>query len=48
VSPEQMEFSRLRAELSKTKMELAIVKKAAAYFARGSPEFDSLRDDFFL
>ena len=30
VSPEQMELARLRAELSKTKMELAIVKKAAA------------------
>jgi len=26
-SPEQMELARLRAELSKTKMELAIVKK---------------------
>jgi transposase len=36
VSPEQMELARLRAELSKTKMELAIVKKAVAYFARGS------------
>ena len=33
VSPEQMELARLRAELSRTKMELAIVKKAAAYFA---------------
>jgi len=29
-----MELARLRAELAKTKMELAIVKKAAAYFAR--------------
>jgi len=36
VSPEQMELARLRAELSKTKMELALVKKAAAYFARES------------
>lgn len=36
VSPEQMELARLRAELAKTKMELAIVKKAAAYFARES------------
>ena len=34
VSAEQMELARLRAELAKTKMELAIVKKAAAYFAR--------------
>jgi len=36
VSPEQMELARLRAELSKTKVELALVKKAAAYFARES------------
>lgn len=36
VSPEQMELARLRAELARTKMELDIVKKAAAYFARGS------------
>jgi transposase len=36
VSAEQMELARLRAELAKTKMELAIVKKAAAYFARES------------
>jgi transposase len=36
VSPEQMELARLRAELSKTKMELALLKKAAAYFARES------------
>src|SRR4051812_10434480 len=36
VSPEQMELARLRAELSRTKMELAIVKKAAAYFAKES------------
>jgi transposase len=34
VSPEQMELARLRAELAKAKMELAIVKKAAAYFAQ--------------
>lgn len=27
VSPEQMELARLRAELAKTKMELAIIKK---------------------
>lgn len=36
VSPEQMELARLRAELAKTEMELAIVKKAPAYFARES------------
>jgi transposase-like protein len=31
-----MELARLRADLAKAKMELAIVKKAAAYFARES------------
>jgi len=36
VTPEQMEFARLRAELARTKMELDIVKKAAAYFAKQS------------
>ena len=36
ISPEQMENSRLRAELARTKMELEIVKKAAAYFAKES------------
>jgi transposase len=36
VSPEQMELARLRAELARTKMELDIVKKAAAYFAKES------------
>ena len=36
VSAEQMELARLRAELARTKMELVIVKKAAAYFARES------------
>jgi transposase len=36
VTPEQMELARLRAELAKTKMELDIVKKAAAYFAKHS------------
>jgi transposase len=35
VTPEQMENSRLRAELARTKMELEIVKKAA-YFAKES------------
>jgi transposase len=34
VTAEQMELARLRAELSKTRMELDIVKKAAAYFAK--------------
>jgi transposase len=34
VSPEQMEFARLRAELSKTRMELAIVKKAAPHCSK--------------
>ena len=36
ISPEQMENSRLRAELARTRMELEIVKKAAAYFAKES------------
>ena len=36
VTPEQMEISRLRAELARVKMELEITKKAAAYFARES------------
>ena len=36
MTPEQMELARLRAELAKTKMELDIVKKAAAYFAKES------------
>ena len=36
VTPEQMENSRLRAELARTKMELEIAKKAAAYFAKES------------
>ena len=34
VSPEQMELARLRAELFRVKMELNILKKATAYFAR--------------
>src|SRR5665647_1674112 len=34
VSPEQMELARLRAELSRVKMERDILKKATAYFAR--------------
>ena len=36
VSAEHMEISRLRAELSRVKMERDILKKAAAYFARVS------------
>ena len=36
VSPEQMELSRLRAELSRVKMERDILKKATAYFAKES------------
>ncbi len=36
VSPEQMEISRLRAELACTKMERDILKKATAYFAKES------------
>ena len=36
VSPEQMEISRLRAELARVKMERDILEKATAYFAKGS------------
>lgn len=36
VSAEQMELTRLRAELARVKMERDILKKAAAYFARES------------
>ncbi len=32
VSPEQMELARLRAELSRVKMERDILKKATVYF----------------
>ena len=35
VSVEQMEISRLRAELSRVKMERDILGKATAYFAKG-------------
>jgi transposase len=35
VSAEQMEISRLRAELSRVKMERDILEKATAYFAKG-------------
>ena len=36
VSPEQMEISRLRAELGRVKRERDILKKATAYFAKES------------
>jgi transposase len=36
ITPEQMEISRLRAENARLKMEMEIIKKAAAYFARES------------
>ena len=35
VSPEQMEISRLRAELARVKMERDILGKATAFFAKG-------------
>jgi transposase len=34
VTPEEMELSRLRAEVARLKRENDIIKKAAAYFAR--------------
>ena len=41
VTPEQMEITRLRAEVAQLRMERDIAKKAAAYFAqdtlRGTP-----------
>ena len=36
VSAEQMELARLRAELSRAQMEVEILKKAAAYFAKAA------------
>ena len=36
VNAEQMEFSRLRAELARVKVQRDILGKATAYFARGS------------
>jgi transposase len=36
VSAEQMEIARLRAELARTKLELEILGKATAYFAKRS------------
>ena len=35
VSAEQMEISRLRAELARVEMERDILGKATAYFAKG-------------
>ena len=35
VSAEQMEISRLRAELARVKMERDILEKVTAYFAKG-------------
>lgn len=34
VTPEEMELSRLRAEVARLKRENEIIKKAAAYFAK--------------
>jgi transposase len=34
VTPEQMELSRLRAENARLKLEVEILKKATAYFAK--------------
>jgi transposase len=34
VSPEQMEIARLRAELARARMEIDILGKATAYFAK--------------
>jgi transposase len=34
ITPEQMELSRVRAENARLRMELEIIKKAAAYFAK--------------
>ena len=36
ITPEQMELLRLRAENARLKMEMEIIKKAAAYFAKES------------
>jgi transposase len=36
ISPESQEISELRAQVSRLKMENAILKKAAAYFAKES------------
>ena len=36
ITPEQMELSRLRAENARLKMEVEILEKATAYFAKVS------------
>jgi transposase len=36
LSAEQMEIARLKGELARTRMERDILKKATAYFAKGS------------
>ena len=36
VSPEQAEIARMKAENSRLEMQVSILKKAAAYFARES------------
>jgi transposase len=36
ITPEQMEISRLRAEVARLRIEAEILKKAAAYFAKES------------
>ena len=36
VSPEQAEITRLRADLSRARMEVSILKKAVMYFAKQS------------
>jgi transposase len=36
ITPEQMELLRLRAENARLKMEMEILKEAAAYFAKES------------
>lgn len=36
ITPEQIEISRLRAEVIRLRMETEILEKAAAYFARES------------
>lgn len=38
VRPEQMELTRLRAELARVKMERDTEKKAAVYFAQDVPQ----------
>ena len=35
IKPEQLEIERLKGEVAKLKVECDILRKAAAYFARG-------------